>query len=70
MIGSGATVLGTAVVGDVLSGGGRLQKYITWPITAYGQTAALNATYFGQERFRFYSYAHVILPDPSAVRVS
>jgi hypothetical protein len=70
-IGSGAAVYGTAVYGTATyAGGGRMQKYITWPITAYGQTAALNATYTGQQRFRFYSYAHVILPDPSAVRVN
>lgn len=69
-IGSGAAVIGTAVIGvDQIAGGGRMQKYITWPIEAYGQTAALNATYIGQQRFRFYSYAHVILPDPSAVRI-
>ena len=70
-IGASASVYGTAVYGTATyAGGGRMQKYITWPITAYGQTAALNATYTGQQRFRFYSYAHVILPDPSAVRVS
>lgn len=70
-IGASGAVIGTAVIGtDLIAGGGRLQRYITWPITAYGQAAALNATYIGQQRFRFYSYAHVILPDPSAVRVS
>jgi hypothetical protein len=70
MIGAAGAVIGTAVIGtSQIAGGGRLQKYITWPITAYGQTAALNATYIGQQRYRFYSYAHVILPDPSAVRV-
>jgi hypothetical protein len=70
-IGAGSAMYGSAVYGtDVYAGGGRMQKYVTWPITAYGQTAALNATYLGQERFRFYSYAHVILPDPGAVRIS
>ncbi len=70
-IGAGSAKYGSAVYGAALyAGGGRMQKYITWPITAYGQTAALNATYTGQQRFRFYSYAHVILPDPSAVRVN
>lgn len=71
MIGTGAAEYGTAVYGTGLyAGGGRIQKYVTWPIEAYGQTAALNATYIGQARLRWYSYAHVILPDPSAVRVN
>jgi hypothetical protein len=70
MIGVSGAVIGSAVIGtSQIAGGGRTQRYITWPITAYGQTAALNATYIGQQRFRLYSYAHVILPDPGAVRV-
>jgi hypothetical protein len=70
-IGVSGSVIGSALIGSAqIAGGGRMQRYVTWPITAYGQTAALNATYIGQERFRFYSYAHVILPDPSAVRVN
>lgn len=70
-IGDAAAVIGVAVIGtDRIAGGGRLQRYVTWPITAYGQTAALNFVYSGQQRFRVYSYAHVILPDPAAVRVN
>lgn len=69
MIAGGGAVLGTAIVGDILAGGGRTQKFITWPLSAYGQTAAFNATYIGDQRFRFYTYAHVVVPDPGAVRV-
>jgi hypothetical protein len=69
-IGGVAAVYGTGLYGTAQYAGlGRGQKYITWPITAHGQSAALNAVYVGQQRFRFYSYAHVILPDPGAVRI-
>ena len=69
-IGSGLAVIGTAVIGtDVIGGGNRLSKYVEWPISAEGHSVVFKGTYVGTQRFRWYGYSHVILPESIGRRV-
>ena len=38
---------------------------ILWPLSAEGQTAVLKTSYVGTERFKLYTYAHVVVPEPA-----
>lgn len=63
--GSTASLYGTATYG----GAGRVQYYVNQPMGAEGQTAILNATYVGRERFKLFSYTHVIVPEAAPRRM-
>ena len=65
-IGSGAFSYGSSVAtyGVATYGGaGRIKPYTPQPMSADGQVAVLKTTYTGQERFKHFTYAHVIVPE-------
>lgn len=65
-IGSGVSVYGSAVYGTATYGGtGRRKAYTPLPMGAEGRTVTLKAVYVGTERFKLFSYAFGILPEPS-----
>ena len=58
---------GTAAYGvDTYGGAGRLRTPIMFPLEAEGLTAAITATYTGQEAFRWFSYMLNIVPETQA----
>ena len=67
-IGSGIYTYGStaATYGTALYGGtGRRKAYTPLPLAAEGRTGVLKATYTGTERFKVFSYAFGILPEPA-----
>lgn len=57
---------GTATYG----GSGRRKAYTPLPLTSEGRTAVLKAIYTGQERFKWFTYAFDILPEPAPRKAS
>ena len=62
----GSAIYGTAVYG----GSGRRKAYTPEPMSAEGRTATMAFTYQGQERFRVFTYALGILPEPRPSELS
>jgi hypothetical protein len=63
-IGAGLATYGSAVYGSATYGGsGRRKAYTPLRLSAEGRTVQLTATYSGQERFRFFTYAYGLLPE-------
>lgn len=69
-IGSGLAVIGSAVIGtDVIGGGNRLTSYVEWPMDAEGHSVVFKGVYIGQQRFRWFGYTHTVLPESIGRRV-
>jgi hypothetical protein len=71
-IGSGLFTYGSsnALYGSATYGGaGRVKKYTPQPMGAEGQVVTTKTIYTGQERFRHFTYAHVIVPEPEPRRM-
>lgn len=64
--GSSNATYGTATYG----GAGRVKKYTPQPMSAEGQTVTTKTVYMGQERFRHFTYSHVIVPEPEPRRMA
>lgn len=68
-IGAGLNPYGSTVTYGTATrtygGTGRLKAFTTQRMGAQGHSFVTRATYTGQERFKLYSYAHLILPEPA-----
>lgn len=67
-ISGGAVTWGsTGMVWGSFTWGGetRAKAYVLHPLGAEGQAFVLKGTYTGREQFKWFSYAHLIVPEPS-----
>ncbi len=70
-IGAGLATYGnTAVYGTATYGGvGRLKRWVPQPMSADGQTFVTKGVYVGKEQFKWFGYAHTIVPEPEPRRM-
>ena len=70
-IGTGLFLYGSGTYGTATYGGaGRIKPYTNQPLAADGHVATLKTVYVGQEAFKHFTYAHVIVPEVEPRRIS
>ncbi len=70
-IGAGLALIGSALIGTaVIAGAGRKKAYTPLPIGAQGRTIVTKLTYTGTERFKLFSYAYGVQPEPSPIQAN
>lgn len=70
-IGSGLSLVGSAVIGTAtISGAGRRKAYTPLPLGANGRTIVTKFTYTGTERMKIYGHAYGIIPEPRPRQIS